>query len=85
MGNPPLAVAPGQPKSSCNYVAMILMQLCGYDFLCDPMHPCGFAPKFAPMLGLLHPNCCLGGLVRVGSAVWTFVYKQSLPLLEFSL
>ena len=53
MGNPPLAVAPGQLKSSCNY---------GYEFfyvtLCihRDMHQ-----KFAPMLGLLHPNCYLGG------------------------
>ena len=78
MGNPPLAVAPGQPKSSCNYVAMNFF----YVTLCIPgdLHQ-----RFAPMLGLLHPNCCLGGLVRVGPEVGAFVYKQSLPLLEFSL
>ena len=77
----------GKPNScSCPRATEKLMQLCGYEFfyvtLCIPgdLHQ-----KFAPMLGLLHPNCCLGGLVRVGREVWAFGYKQSLPLLKFSL
>ena len=77
MGNPPFAVAPGQPKThSIMRLSIFVVTLC----IAGDLHQ-----KFAPMLGLLHPNFCLGGLVKVGPKVWTFAYKQSLPLLEFSL
>ena len=82
----------GKPTScSCPRATEKLMQLCGYDsnaimiFYVTLCIPVDLHQKLAPMLGILYPNCCLGGLVRVGPEVWTFVYKQSLPLLEFSV
>ena len=77
MENPPLEVAPGQRK------AHTIMWLS--IFVVTPVHPQGLHKKFAPTLGLLHPNFCLWEFVGVGPEVWAFVYKykQFLPLLEF--
>ena len=52
-----------------------------------PAHPRGFAPKFVPTLGLLHPSFCPGvrGFVGVASEGRAFVYKRFLPFLEFPL